>query len=399
MKVGFFWHSLHTGNLGVGALSISNMLIVEAAARSLDLKVEYVVFGPRAGSQEVHIPELPNWRYITLSQDQLKPGKFVRLLEEIRSCDFIFDIGSGDSFSDIYGARRFLKIALSKFLVKDPERRLVLSPQTLGPFQSQLGRILGKRAMKTARYIFARDEASLSFAREIIGNDARLKLATDVAMRLPIRKAAHPEHSGSDQATIRIGLNISGLLWAGGYTGTNQFGLRSDYRKLSIDIANRLLHEPNTEVWLVPHVSLAMGLSAEDDLAACKELAKAVPGARVAGPFNDPIEAKTFISTMSFFVGARMHATIAAFSTGVPVVPLAYSRKFAGLYGSLGYDRVLDLRALADEEIVPAIVDAFRHRSTLQREVRKATEEAERRISAYEQIVHDMFAPFGSKMP
>ena len=45
---------------------------------------------------------------------------------------------------------------------------------------------------------------------------------------------------------------------------------------------------------------------------------------------------------MDFFAGARMHSTIAAFSTGVPVVPIAYSRKFTGLYHSLGYDYIID---------------------------------------------------------
>ena len=44
-------------------------------------------------------------------------------------------------------------------------------------------------------------------------------------------------------------------------------------------------------------------------------------------------------------MGARMHACIAAFSSGVPVVPMAYSRKFEGLFGSLGYDRTVDCTA------------------------------------------------------
>ena len=37
-----------------------------------------------------------------------------------------------------------------------------------------------------------------------------------------------------------------------------------------------------------------------------------------------------------------MHATVDSFSAGIPVVPFAYSRKFEGLYGSLGYNCWVD---------------------------------------------------------
>ena len=62
------------------------------------------------------------------------------------------------------------------------------------------------------------------------------------------------------------------------------------------------------------------------------------PRAIVAPAFRTPVEAKSYIAGMDFFAGARMHACIAAVSSGVPVYPLAYSRKFNGLFvETLGY--------------------------------------------------------------
>ena len=40
-----------------------------------------------------------------------------------------------------------------------------------------------------------------------------------------------------------------------------------------------------------------------------------------------------------------MHATIASISSGVPVVPIAYSRKVNGLYGNMKYPYYIDARA------------------------------------------------------
>ena len=64
-------------------------------------------------------------------------------------------------------------------------------------------------------------------------------------------------------------------------------------------------------------------------------------------------------------MGARMHACIAAFSAGVPVVPMAYSRKFAGLFGAMGYDETVDCTSQSAEEILTRIFDAFERRGDL----------------------------------
>ena len=45
-----------------------------------------------------------------------------------------------------------------------------------------------------------------------------------------------------------------------------------------------------------------------------------------------------------------MHATIAALSTGVPVIPIAYSRKFKGLFNNLDYPVCVDLQILNTEQ-------------------------------------------------
>ena len=66
---------------------------------------------------------------------------------------------------------------------------------------------------------------------------------------------------------------------------------------------------------------------------------------------------------MDFFMGARMHATIGAFSSGVPVVPMAYSRKFNGLFvDTLQYDAMVDMKEQDDDKILSVIKNAFSRR-------------------------------------
>ena len=90
----------------------------------------------------------------------------------------------------------------------------------------------------------------------------------------------------------------------------------------------------------------------------------------VAPFFEDPLEAKNYIAGLDFFLGARMHSCIAAFSSGVPVYPMAYSRKFNGLFAhTLDYTCMGDMVHQSEEEILQGISDAYDHRNQLQQQV------------------------------
>ena len=82
--------------------------------------------------------------------------------------------------------------------------------------------------------------------------------------------------------------------------------------------------------------------------------------------FFSPIDAKSYISGMHFFIGSRMHATIAAFSSNVPVFPLAYSRKFNGLFiDTLRYPYMGDLKVQSIREILLLIDNSFSKRKQI----------------------------------
>lgn len=61
-----------------------------------------------------------------------------------------------------------------------------------------------------------------------------------------------------------------------------------------------------------------------------------------------------------------MHATIGAFSSGVPVVPMAYSRKFNGLFvDTLQYDAMVDMKTMNNNLMLSEITKDFANRSNL----------------------------------
>jgi len=164
-----------------------------------------------------------------------------------------------------------------------------------------------------------------------------------------------------------VGISISDLLWRGGYTGHNEFGLLDDYQKVIRHIIHFFLKKENVRLHLVGHVVNGERWS-ENDYALCYDLSKEYNNPRIicAPYFLGPIEAKNYIASLDFFMGARMHATIAAFSSGVPVVPMAYSRKFNGLFEqTLLYPYMIDMKVDTIETMISKLDESFSNRIKL----------------------------------
>jgi len=389
VTVGLLWHSMNSDNLGVGALTMSNIAIVEEIAAELGINIRFKVLGwtdPKPHYETRDAIEVVNLRM----KDFLPfAGKLSKV---VKDCDMVIDIGGGDSFTDIYGVHRIGTLLGSKFLVWMGGVPLILAPQTIGPFDKWWSRPLARWMMNRTKAVVTRDAISTKFAQEM-NLKMPLLQATDVAMRLPYE--AGPRADGPK----RVGINVSGLLINGGYTKDNQFGLTVDYPALVRDIIRDIQARGDWELHLVGHVLTDIEwLLVEDDHRANLKLAEEFEGLVVAPKFTTPSEAKSYIAGLDAFMGARMHACIAAFSSGVPVVPMAYSRKFAGLFGSIGYDRTVDCTTGTNDDLFATITQGFADRATLKSEAEAALARGREKLGLYEAAVKQLMRDVSVKI-
>lgn len=379
LNIGLIFHSTVSDNMGVGALTVAQIGILRRLAADIGTQIKITVIDwhdprkPYVSGPDVEIIRIR-------ARDILKPWVYARIIARM---DMVIDIGAGDSFADIYGKARLQRLFAMKFIAHALGRPFVLAPQTIGPFTKPLSRRLAGLSLRLSRIVASRDRMSTTAAQDLGRRD--VIEASDVALRLPYDSPG-PRAPGP----VRVGINVSGLLMAGGYTKKNMFGLTLDYPALMRTIIADFRARPEgCEVHLVAHVITGRG-DVEDDLAACTALAAEFPGTIVAPAFTSPSQAKSYIAGLDFFMGARMHACIAAFSSGVPVVPMAYSRKFAGLFGSIGYDRTVDCTASDAETIRQAIQAAYDSRDVLQAEAKAALIEGLARLDRYEAALRDL---------
>ncbi|SHN38050.1 Polysaccharide pyruvyl transferase family protein WcaK [Duganella sacchari] len=378
LLIGLLWHSTSSDNLGVGALTESQIAIIRQAAVRAGVEVKFRVFGT-TGGMNYFAGDLQLETGVPISIKRTLAG-ISPFPSQIGQCDVVFDIGEGDSFTDIYGMARLRMQVFAKSVALLKGRPLVLSPQTIGPFERPVSRLMAHAVIRRCRRVFARDGLSFGYLREH-GLTAHADEVVDVAFRLPFQR---PQRSAGER--LQVGINVSGLLYNGGYTGANELGLSLDYTAMTRQMIERLLARGDCDVWLVPHV-LAHDLPVEDDYLVSQRLQQDYPALRLAPRFGSPSEAKSFISGMDFFTGARMHACIAAFSSGVPVVPLAYSRKFNGLFTALEYPHYGDCKAATTEQILDLVFKGLEQRAELKQAVDRGNAIADIKLRRYEDFV------------
>ena len=188
---------------------------------------------------------------------------------------------------------------------------------------------------------------SLITARESLPYDAlighglkNVKLYPDPAFTLPTAEVAEPMFENGRDI---VGVNLSPLICS--YESGDGITLRS-YTAL----VRRILDTTDWNVALISHV--VKKNSSDSD--AAREILKQFPDEERIRLFDrgDATQIKGYISKCRFFVAARTHASIAAYSNCIPTLVVGYSVKAKGIAKDLfgdweGY--VLPVESLSDE--------------------------------------------------
>ena len=156
----------------------------------------------------------------------------------------------------------------------------------------------------------------------------------------------------------------------GGYTRDNMFGLAAITGRCPK--RNCQLHRKqggNGAVYRVMSTGGRIRLHATRSSATCSGSTRSHFHAEP--PYSER-EIKHVIAQCDFFVGARMHACIAALSQCTPAA-MAYSDKFLGVFRSVGVESaVIDVRSLSVGQAVAALSSIYGSREGLRSALKRA---------------------------
>lgn len=419
--------SLDTGNLGVTALGLSVVTGIahcrkewtpfifdyqrKMRRRELDLgdagHLAIVEIGA-SSSRRLYRPDTLGFMKIA----RRFGGRWHSGLEALTSSIAVLDASGGDSFTDLYGPRRFADVTTRKQLALDQRSKLILLPQTYGPFQADRSRRIASDLIRKSHSAWSRDPESHALLLELLGDEydeKRHRQGVDVAFGLPTLRPREETLDRIEQcleSDLRpvIGVNVSGLLYNSDRRAATQYGLRADYRIVIHEFIRKLLTDANAKVILIPHVVTQMTAGqldeeTESDTVACHRVFEHLEGTAVGQlallpNLWDPREVKWVIRQLDWFCGTRMHSAIAALSSAVPTAALSYSVKTRGVFKTCGVEEcVVDPRALDTATTIDALWTCLQQRDswgkhldqTIPGVVNKATEQLEVIVSQMQQ--------------
>lgn len=250
-----------------------------------------------------------------------------RMLHEIRKADAVLSLGG-----DAYIKRPFSRIARND-LAADVKTPIILWGASVGPFT---GSIRYQKSvfnhLRRLTGIFVRETVSQQYLADN-GVKDNVYLVEDPAF---LMEPEMPDDREFVENLPRgaIGISLSGLF-------LNQTRFSEKHKAAVCKIVGAVRQRFGRPIILVPHC-----VDYDDDDHALlegvlRENASRWPDVICLPKLCPAAEIKWVISKLHAFVGARAHATIAAFSTYVPTVSLVYSFKGEGfnqrLFNCLDY--------------------------------------------------------------
>jgi polysaccharide pyruvyl transferase WcaK-like protein len=178
-----------------------------------------------------------------------------------------------------------------------------------------------KKDIQKYRYIVARESLTHEILQKCITSDQILYQACDPAFHLEIKETELPDVFLSGDV---IGINLSPYF-------VSQTNCEKIWQNVQT-LIDYIISETDYNICFIPHVFSFK--NANEDMLVLNNLYNQYKKESRIAFLNKDLsctEIKYVISKCRFFIGARTHSMIAAYSTGVPALALSYSIKSKGI--------------------------------------------------------------------
>lgn len=313
---------------------------------------------------------------------------FGSIKNAILASEAVLSIG-GDNYTLDYGVPHPF-IALDLY-VKRLERPLIIWGASIGPFDS-----IPKFAKRILSHL--RSDVTAIFVREEVSRQYLLKHGISknvITMSEPAflmeAKLVPESKLGFSLPCDAIGVNLSPLMASFVTAGNIKAWLLR-----SVSILKRLRQKFDEPLVLIPHVTAP---GSNDHKFMCELLQHLRSDRSSIFLLPDKFTAaqtKWVISRMKCMIAARTHASIAALSSCVPTVSLAYSHKTEGINKQLfGHtDFLLTSNNITENSVAQIVEDTLKRKDEIRDQLRKTVPKVQRSALNAGQILVNLLKAF-----
>lgn len=257
-------------------------------------------------------------------------------LEAYKEADILVDL-SGISFTDDRSISGLIINTLWFLPAIVLDKPIIKVSQSMGPFETRIVRAVSKYMLNKMDIIIARGEISYHYVKSLLPKK-RIYNLPDIAFCLRPRKLNIAAYGSK----YRISLE-SGYIAIGPSTVVEELMGEEKYVGLFKALLERAYELSQLPIVLVPHSrrhSKHIGVdSVRDDLTICKKIASCLSNkvpVLIMKTNEKSDEIKGIIGKAEIAVGSRYHFLIAAISSGVPSLSVAWSHKYQEAFHEVG---------------------------------------------------------------
>ena len=362
MKILLF---LHGGSLNRGCEAIVRTGVAEIKTQFPDAVIDLASYEPETDAHLENIhqvfrheqkpPKKFSWAglksafFVKFFQDEKYHYQYTQkdIIAKIKNYDVFISVG-GDNYC--YGELPgFYEI---NRLIKKAGKKLILWGASIGEEDLTPAKI---QDLQRFDLLLARE----TLTEKVLKNAGckNVKLVADGAFLMEKTELPLPEGFIENKT---LGFNFSPLI----------FGRNPQSKEAAFQLVEHILATTDFNIALVPHVTIAIS-NDEETLKEFLEKYKETKRVFLLPNNLNATEYKGYIARMRFFIGARTHATIAAYSTGVPTMVLGYSVKSKGIAKDIfGEEKlVLGIEEISDPEKLIAKFEEMKQEELMLKEI------------------------------
>ena len=362
MKILLF---LHGGSLNRGCEAIVRTGVAEIKTQFPDAVIDLASYEPETDAHLENIhqvfrheqkpPKKFSWAglksafFVKFFQDEKYHYQYTQkdIIAKIKNYDVFISVG-GDNYC--YGEQPgFYEI---NRLIKKAGKKLILWGASIGEEDLTPAKI---QDLQRFDLLLARE----TLTEKVLKNAGckNVKLVADGAFLMEKTELPLPEVFLDNKT---LGFNFSPLI----------FGRNPQSKEAAFQLVEHILATTDFNIALVPHVTIAIS-NDEETLKEFLEKYRETNRVFLLPNHLNATEYKGYIARMRFFIGARTHATIAAYSTGVPTMVLGYSVKSKGIAKDIfGEEKlVLGIEEISDAEKLIAKFEEMKQEELMLKEI------------------------------
>jgi polysaccharide pyruvyl transferase WcaK-like protein len=239
-------------------------------------------------------------------------------------------------------------------------KKTVICAESLGPFNSKVTGFITRLIIGRLDLITIREVFTAKYLNKIGLSNSKVVITGDPAFLLEPTTVVSPKKP--DGIVLGVTGNPDVIPYLSGFVPSSYTARYHAYAQLLADaIDNFIDHHENVSVLLISHVFRQIS----NDIKMHETIYSKIihkDKVQLLRKYYTADEVKGVIALCDIFVGSRMHATIAAVSTGVPTVAVGHAHKFQGVLGDLlSQESLIDIRGINYDILSSKIESAIEH--------------------------------------